>query len=78
MRKTLCSSVLVLALCVTNLAGEILNPPAPVTFDDSISITQPSGDQPADGWSGDEASDLSADGLTEAALTVLGSVLALL
>jgi len=41
-------------------------------------VTQPSGDQQADGWSGDETSDPSADGITAAALTLLDTVLALL
>jgi len=78
MRKTLCASVLLLALCVPAFAGDIINPPAPVNSNDSTSVTQPSGDQQADGWSGDETSDPSADGITAAALTLLDTVLALL
>ena len=78
MRKTLCASVLLLALCVPAFAGDIMNPPAPANFDDSTGATQPSGDQPADEWVGTGALDPSADDIAAAALTVLGSLLALL
>ena len=78
MRKTLCASVLVLALCVPTLAGEILNPPAPVNPNDPTGGTQPTDDQPGADRGGEETSELSADGLKEAALAVLGSMLALL
>ena len=78
MRKTICASVLVCALCVTTLAGDILNPPAPVTFKDSSNATVSSVDQSADGLTPDETSDPSADRITVAALTLLDTVLALL
>ena len=78
MRKTICASVLVCALCVTTLAGDILNPPAPVTFEDSTDTTLSSVDQSADGLTVDETSDPSADRIKVAALTLLDTVLALL
>ena len=78
MRKTICASVLVCALCVTTLAGDILNPPAPVTFEDSPDATLSSVDQSADGLTGDETSDPPADRIMEAALNLLDTVLALL
>jgi hypothetical protein len=78
MRKTICASVLVWALCVSTLAGDILNPPAPVKFEDSPNATLLCVDQSADGRVGDETTDPSADGFTAAALTLLDTVLALL
>ena len=79
MRKTICASVLVWALCVPTLAGDILNPPiAPGNVENSPDVTQPSGVQSADGWVGDETTDPSADRITTAALTLLDTVLALL
>jgi hypothetical protein len=78
MRKTICASVLVCALCVTTLAGDILNPPAPVNVEDSPNATLSSVDQSTDGWTGDETSDPSADRITSAALTLLDTVLTLL
>ena len=78
MRKTICASVLVCALCVTTLAGDILNPPAPVTFEDSSNATLSSVDQSAVGLTGDETSDPSADGITAATLTLLDTILTLL
>ena len=78
MRKTICASVLVCALCVTTLAGDILNPPAPVNFEDSSNTTLSSVDQSVDGLTVDESSDPSADRITVAALTLLDTVLALL
>jgi hypothetical protein len=77
MRKTFCASVLVLALCGSAFAGDITNPPAPAPGDISCpplaagDITNPPGTiQSSD--------DQTTDGLTEAALAVLDSVLALL
>ena len=78
MRKTICASVLLLALCVPTFAGDILNPPAPVKIESLPDATQPSGDQSADGWTGDETSDPSGDAITTAALTLLDTMLALL
>lgn len=78
MRKTLCASILLLALSVPALAGDATNPPAPVTFEDPPSATQPSGDVCADCWLDTEVLDPSADDFASAALTVLGSVLSLL
>ena len=78
MRKTLCASVLVWTLCVPTLAGDILNPPAPVKLENSPNAILSSVDQSVDGWTGDETSDPSADGITAAALTLLDTVLALL
>jgi hypothetical protein len=78
MRKTICASVLVWALCVPTLAGDILNPPAPATFDDSTCATRLSGDQSADDWVGRETTDPSVDSITAAALSLLETVLALL
>jgi hypothetical protein len=78
MRKTICASVLVCALCVTTLAGDILNPPAPINIEDTPDATLSSVDQSADGLNGDENSDPSADGITAATLTLLDTLLALL
>ena len=78
MRKTICASVLVCALCVTTLAGDILNPPAPINIEDSSNATLSSVDQSADGWTGNESSDPSADGIAAAALSLLDTVLTLL
>ena len=74
MRKTICASVLVCALCVTTLAGDILNPPAPVNFEDSSDTTLSSGEQTADGITHGD----NEDGVAAAALSLLNSVLALL
>jgi hypothetical protein len=77
MRKTLYASVLVLALCGSALAGDINSPPAPIAGDMGCpplaagDITNP----PSATQSSD---DQTADGLAEAALSVLNSVLALL
>jgi len=78
MRKTICASVLMWALCVPALAGDILNPPAPVKLDNSPNATLSSVDQSADGGTGDETSDPLTDGITTAALTLLNTALALL
>ena len=75
MRKTIRASVLVWALCVPTLAGDILNPPAPVNRENSPNATLSSFDQSDDG---DETSDPSAEVITGAALTLLDTVLALL
>jgi hypothetical protein len=73
MRKTLCASVLVLALCGSALAGEITNPPSPADCGLSCSSTD-GGDIPGATLSSD---DQTADGLAEAALWVIDSVLGL-
>ena len=78
MRKTICASVLVWALCVPALAGDIMNPPAPVKAENSPNANLSSVDASADGWVGDETTDSSADYTTAAALTLLDTVLALL
>jgi hypothetical protein len=78
MRKTICASVLVLALCVSTLAGDILNPPAPTKPANSPDATLTYVDQSADDWTVDETSDPSADAMMTAALTLLDTVLALL
>ena len=78
MRKTICASVLVWALCVPTLAGDILNPPAPATFDDSTRAIRLSDNQSADDLVGDETADPSVDSMTAAAMTLLDTVLALL
>ena len=78
MRKTICASVLVWALCVPTLAGDILTPPVRTTFDDSTCATRLAGDQSADDWVGDETTDPSVDSITAAALTLLDTVLTLL
>lgn len=75
MRKTICASVLVWALCVPTLAGDILNPPAPVKSPNSLLSSV---DQSANDWNVDETSDPSADRITAAALTLLDTVLTLL
>ena len=79
MRKTFCASVLVVALCGSTFAGDIGTPPiAPGDIPNPPSATQMSGEQTIDGWIGTGAPSPTADGLTDAALTVLNSVLALL
>lgn len=78
MRKTLCASVLVWALCVPTLAGDILNPPAPVKIPTPPNVTLSSVNQSTDGWNRDETFDPSADRITAAALTLLDTLLALL
>jgi hypothetical protein len=88
MRKTLCASVLVLALCGSALAGDIECPPiAPSNIPNPPSVSQSSGNQTADGSIATGAPDAAADGIINgdnansvaaAALTVLNSVLALL
>ena len=77
MRKTICASVLLCTLCVTTMAGDILNPPAPVKLTNPTNATLSSVDQPDD-RNGDETSDPSADSIMTAALTLLETVLALL
>ena len=78
MRKTICALVLVCALHVPTLAGDILNPPAPINIDNSPNVTLPPCDQSADGRTGEETSDPSADRITAAALALIDTVLALL
>lgn len=76
MRKTLCVSALVLALCGSALAGDINSPPAPAPGNiptpphAAADINNPPGTiQSSD--------DQTADGLSEAALDILDTVLAL-
>jgi hypothetical protein len=84
MRKTLCTSVLVLALCGTTLAGDMSCPPiAPGEIPTPPSASQPSGEETSDnlietGATAETTSGDNADGLAATALTVLNSVLALL
>lgn len=86
MRKLLCASVLVLALCGSALAGDIECPPiAPGNIPDPPSAAQSSGEQTTDGAVGTGATaddgiihGDDADNLIETALAFLNSVLALL
>ena len=76
MRKTLCASVLVLSLCGSAFAGDAGCPPAPAPGD----IPNPplaAGDINNPPNATQSSDDQTADGLTEAALNVLNSVLAL-
>jgi hypothetical protein len=76
MRKSLCATALVLALCASVYAGDIHSPPIVVPKEVPRQPFAPPmcGEPPADGrLYGD-----NADGFTTAALTVLNSVLALL
>ncbi len=87
MRKTLCASVFVLALCGSALAGDMSNPPlARGDMTGPVDASELSSTQATGGWSGTgEASTEGdgiilvddVDGLTAAALTVLNSMLAL-
>ena len=70
MRKTLGASVLMLVLCGPAFAGDILCPPG-------AAPPPPNGMQ-AEETTGGEGETGVADGLTEAVLSVLESVLALL
>ena len=76
MRKTLCASVLVLALCGSAFAGDIGCPPVAAPGD----IPNPplaAGDITNPPSATQSSDDQTADGLAEAALNVLNSVLAL-
>ena len=80
MRKTICVSILVLALCGTTLAGEIECPPLVSSGDIN---NPPNASQSADAQiivtpSDAEASATTADVLVETALNAISSVLALL
>jgi hypothetical protein len=76
MRKTFCASVLVLALCGSAFAGDAGCPPAPAPGDMG---TPPlaAGDIECPPSATQSPDDQTADGLAEAALSVLNSVLAL-
>ena len=74
----LAASVLVWALCVTTVAGDILNPPAPVKILTPPNVPLSSVDQSDDGRNGDETSDPTADSIMAAAMNLLDTVLALL
>lgn len=76
MRKTLCASVLVLALCGSALAGEITNPPSPANIDTSDPVLT-TGVIPSPPGANLSSDDQTADGLAEAALWVINSVLGL-
>lgn len=78
MRKILCASVLLLALCVQAFAGEIMNPPAHVGIANPLKAPELSGDQLAASRVSDGTPDASAEGIKAAALTLLDTVLALL
>ena len=85
MRKTLCASVLVLALCGSALAGDIHTPPhsAPLDSSSQPSETQTSDVQTTASWGEAPAADgiiygNSADDIVAATLAAFGSVLALL
>jgi len=86
MRKSLCVSVLVLALCGSAFAGDISNPPAPGDISNPPGPMLSTGDGDGGGQSDAEAAPSAdgavqgdeVDGLTAAALSVLNSVLALL
>ena len=76
MRKTLCASVLVLALCGSALAGDITNPPAPASC--GMSCPPPAGGEiPNPPGATLSSDDQTGDGLAEAALFVINSVLGL-
>ena len=77
MRKTLCASVLVLALCGSALAGEITNPPSPATTTGTSYPVPASGDISSPPDANLSSDDQTADGLAEAALWVINSVLGL-
>jgi hypothetical protein len=79
MRKTICASVLVLALCGSALGGDINNPPI-VDPDNTRSLPsapQTSDEQTADGQLGTGETATAADAVAAAALSVLDSMLAL-
>lgn len=78
MRKTLCASVLLLALCVPSLAGDILTPPAPAQSGDTPVVTLPCDEETADVCGGTEALDPPADVIGATVMALLDSVLALL
>jgi hypothetical protein len=75
MRKTFCASVLVLALCGSALAGDITNPPSPA--DCGMSCPPPAGETPYPTGSGPSSYGQTDNGLSEAALWVIDSVLGL-
>lgn len=77
MRKILCTSILVLALCGSAFAGDAGCPPAPAAGD----IPSPpfaAGDIECPPGATESADAQIEDGLMEAALNVLNSVLVLL
>jgi hypothetical protein len=75
MRKTLGVSVLILALCGSAFAGDIPNPPAP---GDIGCPPLAAGDSNCPPSATQSSNDQTADGLADAALSVINSVLALL
>lgn len=85
MRKTFCVLVLVAALCGSAFAGDMGTPPiAPGDISNPPSASPSPADQPGDGSTDAGASEPTADeaagddGFTAVALSVIGSVLALL
>lgn len=78
MRRSLSASLLVLALCVSALAGDISNPPVAPPLTNTVQEQTDEGwTDPAAPSSTDSVQADSADGLTAAALTIFNSVLAL-
>jgi hypothetical protein len=75
MGKTLCASVLVLALCCSAFAGDIPNPPAP---GDMGCPPLAAGDINSPPGATQSSDDQTTDDLAAAALSVINSVLALL
>ena len=83
MRKTICASVLLLALCGSALAGDMHSPPAPAVVSNQPSEPQTSGVQTTESWGEDPAADgiiydETADGIVAATLAAFSSVFALL
>ena len=75
MRKTICASILVLALCGSAFAGDAGCPP--IAPDDAGTPPLPAGDISSPPSATQSSDDLTADGLVEAALDILDTVLAL-
>lgn len=75
MRKTFCASVLLLVLCGSALAGDITNPPAPA--DCGLNCLPPSVEMPQRTGASLSPYGRTDDGLAEAALWVINSVLGL-
>jgi hypothetical protein len=75
MRKTLCATILVLALCGSTLAGDVNNPPLddPIDMPNRTFVPPTSGEETADDIIQDDTTNSVA-----AALTLLNTVLALL
>lgn len=76
MRKNLCATILVLALCGSALAGDVSTPPLvrPDNVPKPLTVPQIYSEQTDDGVPQDD----NADGVAAAAMSILNSVLALL